>query len=53
VVPLHMDVPPVTLGTGSALTVINPVAFETQLVALSVYTKVAVPGAIPVTIPRN
>lgn len=52
VVPLHMDVPPVTLGTGSALTVINPVALEIQLVALSVYTKVAVPGAIPVTTPE-
>jgi len=36
VVPLQIDVPPVTFGTGSAFTVINPVALETQLVALSV-----------------
>lgn len=52
VVPLHIEVPPVTLGTGSALTVIKPVAFEIQLVAFNVYTKVAVPGAIPVTTPE-
>ena len=52
VVPLQIAVPPVTLATGSAFTVIKPVALEIQLVALSVNTKVAVPGAIPVTTPE-
>jgi len=51
VVPLQIAVPPVTLATGSALTVIKPVEFETQLVELRVKIKVAVPGAIPVTTP--
>lgn len=51
VVPLQIAVPPVTLATGSALTVIKPVEFETQLVEFRVKINVAVPGAIPVTTP--
>ncbi len=52
VVPSQIAVPPVTFATGSAFTVIKPVALDTQLVALSVNTNVAVPGAIPVTTPE-
>lgn len=52
VVPLQIAVPPVTLATGNAFTVIKPVALDIQLVALSVNTNVAVPGAIPVTTPE-